>query len=157
MAKTPEEKKTAQREYRRKYHERHPERCREADRKYREQHKDEIREKRLRYYKEHSEEICAKQCKYFKEHPEQRRKIMRKHKYGLLDGGERLLANQGGVCAICGGNRSKNALAVDHNHVTGEVCGFLCLQCNAGLGCFADNSDWLRKATEYNDKTRGGS
>lgn len=44
---------------------------------------------------------------------------------------EAILAVQGGVCAIC--QRATGAskrLAVDHDHVTGEVRGCLCSTCN---------------------------
>ena len=47
---------------------------------------------------------------------------------------------QNGVCAICGKPEeviqkgTVRSLAVDHNHVTGEVRGLLCGSCNTSIG-----------------------
>jgi hypothetical protein len=43
---------------------------------------------------------------------------------------------QGGRCAICHVTPEEmgRRLAVDHNHLTGEVRGLLCSPCNSGLG-----------------------
>lgn len=64
----------------------------------------------------------------------------------------RMLDEQHGVCAICGGPQvgGKNRrLCVDHCHKTGEVRGLLCTKCNAGLGMYDDNVDTLAKALAY--------
>jgi hypothetical protein len=62
----------------------------------------------------------------------------------------RMLAKQGGVCAICKGPEPTGmALAVDHDHVTGRVRGLLCSNCNKGLGCFKDSPCALRTAALY--------
>lgn len=52
-----------------------------------------------------------------------------------------ILERQNNVCAICGKpettkNRNDRirALAIDHDHVTGEVRGLLCFKCNTNLG-----------------------
>lgn len=59
-------------------------------------------------------------------------------------------AEQGGVCAICGGtNPSGHRLAVDHDHETRRVRGLLCHACNAGIGKLRDSPDLLRKAIDY--------
>jgi len=58
-------------------------------------------------------------------------------------------------CRICGSEgfvisrNGKAKLAVDHNHLTGEVRGLLCHNCNRALGLFGDNPDIIRKAVEY--------
>jgi hypothetical protein len=41
------------------------------------------------------------------------------------------------------------ALAVDHNHISGLVRGLLCRNCNNGLGQFKDNIETLEKAITY--------
>jgi hypothetical protein len=57
---------------------------------------------------------------------------------------------QGGACAICGKpERTRRALAVDHNHSTGKVRGLLCWPCNAALGLFMDDKDLLSTAISY--------
>lgn len=43
------------------------------------------------------------------------------------------LAEQGKRCAICLRKQGKKALAVDHNHKTGQVRGLLCGFCNSRL------------------------
>ena len=46
---------------------------------------------------------------------------------------QELLAEQGGVCAICGAPDPQH---LDHDHRTGWVRGILCFNCNGGLGQF---------------------
>ena len=52
-------------------------------------------------------------------------------KYGLsYHQYNKLLAHQGGVCAICRRPPKTMRLAVDHDHKTGQVRGLLCFFCN---------------------------
>lgn len=62
-------------------------------------------------------------------------------KYGItLAQYNEMLAEQGGVCAICHRPESVHiagkriALSVDHNHETGAVRGLLCKGCNTFMG-----------------------
>lgn len=64
-----------------------------------------------------------------------------KHRYGLTgEAHDRLLAAQGGVCAVCGipaehtPTHWRGKLCVDHCHDTGKVRGLLCNDCNAAIG-----------------------
>jgi hypothetical protein len=60
-------------------------------------------------------------------------------KFGLTEEDyQRILAEQGGVCAICSGppDTRWKTLAVDHDHVTRKVRGLLCMVCNTMLGRF---------------------
>ena len=67
-----------------------------------------------------------------------------KHRYGIgADDFDRLVDEQGGMCAIC---RRPDPEHVDHAHDTGEVRGILCFNCNGGLGQFRDSVDALRSA-----------
>jgi hypothetical protein len=77
---------------------------------------------------------------------------------------ERMLAEQGGGCAICGSKTSKAIIRgkevlfhVDHDHETGVVRGLLCAKCNLGLGSFEDEPDLLRAAAEYLSVRRIGA
>lgn len=73
--------------------------------------------------------------------------------YGLsLEDYERLLAYQGGGCAICGGKR-KYRLNVDHCHKSGLVRGLLCRRCNKLLRDVRDNCETLEGAIVYLTQT----
>jgi hypothetical protein len=63
---------------------------------------------------------------------------------------ERLKAYQRGVCAICrrATGRTK-ALAVDHDHATGEVRGLLCSPCNIMIGRMRDQPEAFQRALDY--------
>src|SRR5438445_350801 len=47
---------------------------------------------------------------------------------------DQLLAEQNGVCAICGCLPTYRRLALDHCHETGKIRGLLCTRCNIALG-----------------------
>lgn len=49
-------------------------------------------------------------------------------------------------CELCG---STHQLHIDHNHLTGDVRGVLCTNCNRGIGHLMDSPDLLRKAAQY--------
>lgn len=71
--------------------------------------------------------------------------------YGLPEGGYAALYEaQGGRCAICqwATGRTKR-LAVDHDHVTGEVRGLLCGPCNQTIGRLRDAPDAFDRAAAY--------
>lgn len=57
------------------------------------------------------------------------------------------------MCAICGpwtGRKgTTRALAVDHNHATGEVRGLLCSTCNLFLGAIRDDPRAFDRARDY--------
>ncbi|WP_239159168.1 endonuclease VII domain-containing protein [Winogradskya humida] len=59
---------------------------------------------------------------------------------------DELLAEQGGVCAICGVEDPQH---LDHDHRTGWVRGILCFNCNGGLGQFRDDPVFLAGAIAY--------
>lgn len=86
---------------------------------------------------------------------EYKRRERLKRIYGITpDDYDLLLAEQGGVCAICKEVRSWNrregeVLVVDHDHSTGEVRGLLCHPCNQTLGLMKDNPERLFAAASY--------
>jgi hypothetical protein len=93
-----------------------------------------------------------------KKTPAQRRAAHLKSNYGISpDDYERMLAAQGGACAICGnaGEQSRfGLLHVDHGHKSGQVRGLLCDSCNLSIGKFRDDPAMLRRAAAYIE--RGG-
>ena len=70
-----------------------------------------------------------------------------------------MLADQGGVCAICRRPESRRSkrkvgveispLVVDHNHQTGAVRALLCHRCNAAVGFLEECPDRMRAMAAY--------
>lgn len=56
---------------------------------------------------------------------------------------------QGGCCAVCGKPPQKQALHVDHDHVTKRVRGLLCYNCNARVVGRQRKPELLRAAARY--------
>jgi hypothetical protein len=74
----------------------------------------------------------------------------------------RMLDEQGGVCAICGGQQRNSRwrstmLCVDHDHATGRVRGLLCNNCNTLLGSVKDRPEVLRAAADYLERYASGA
>jgi len=75
-----------------------------------------------------------------------------KRNYGIsLAEYDKMLEEQEGECKICGttDSQGKGRFHVDHCHITGEVRGLLCHNCNRGLGYFKDNITSLLEAVRY--------
>lgn len=75
-------------------------------------------------------------------------------KYGLTrEQYDAILEFQGGRCAICRNEPKTRRLAVDHDHVTGQIRGLLCMNCNHYLLGYrkrdADTAALLRRAADY--------
>jgi len=127
-----------------------------------------FREKRNTYYT-----ICKKcikiyHIKWYKQNYLRIKKLHQKNlkqikncvlkkRFGItLEQFNQILEEQNGVCAICGQEETRiqhngkiSALAVDHNHVTGQIRGLLCSGCNVSLGRFKDNPKFLQNALNY--------
>lgn len=95
---------------------------------------------------------------------ENRRRWNLENRYGItVEQYAAMLADQGGVCAICGQGEpnehgrtgTRFRLAVDHDHETGRVRGLLCQKCNRAIGLLGDNPQRLRDAADYVEKGRG--
>ncbi len=57
---------------------------------------------------------------------------------------------QGNRCAICGTDEpGLSDWCCDHCHTEDKARGLLCVQCNAGLGYFKDNPEFLQSAIDY--------
>lgn len=57
---------------------------------------------------------------------------------------------QNNLCACC--SREVPILYVDHDHITGNIRGLICQQCNAGIGLLGDNLEGLLNAVVYLQK-----
>lgn len=98
-----------------------------------------------------SHHYCCDKCKF-----DTRRDSYYMKNYGVtLEYAEALYNKQGGKCAICRSDgyalhgKAEFKLSLDHCHKTGKVRGFLCADCNRGLGLFRDSVASLRQAAAY--------
>lgn len=90
---------------------------------------------------------------------EQKRERRIKMKFGITQSDYNfMLAEQNGVCAICGepeklGKKSPDSdslmLSIDHCHATGSIRGLLCGQCNRGIGFLKDDIKILQSSIRY--------
>jgi hypothetical protein len=106
--------------------------------------------------KNNAERVRASQQKYNDANPGRDRFYRLRILYGLTqDQFDAMLAEQGGVCALCGnppateGAKTTPVLHVDHDHVTNRVRQLLCHTCNQGIGLLCDDPALLRKAADY--------
>lgn len=77
------------------------------------------------------------------------RKPTRALKLGVSDDQYgRLLAAQGGHCALCPNGPKTRRLHVDHEHATGLVRGLLCHRCNRVLPTWV-TAGWLGRVLDY--------
>lgn len=68
-------------------------------------------------------------------------------KYGLSkEQTDAFYARNGGMCELC--NR-RAGFHLDHDHVTLEIRGLLCMQCNTGLGKLGDTVEDIENALHY--------
>jgi hypothetical protein len=131
------------------------ERNRAAARRYRETHKDQIKVAAQRYRESHRDQINERSRLKWRTDPELRekrrlwqRKNVFKKVYGIsMAEYEAMFERQGGACAIC--KRTGVTLCVDHSHLTGEVRGLLCSQCNSAIGFCSDDPAVLQAAAAY--------
>lgn len=57
------------------------------------------------------------------------------------------------ACECCGRERGRIALRFDHDHQTGAFRGWLCNQCNTGIGGIGDTVEALERAIAYLKRT----
>jgi hypothetical protein len=99
--------------------------------------------------------FCSVECKRrdFVESGAQRASVLRsyyKRNYALtLEQAEDMRRTGCAICARTTGIGRFGQLHIDHDHVTGEVRGVLCHECNTGLGKFKDDPDLLAAAIKY--------
>jgi len=125
------------------------------------------------YRKSENERKARERREYRRANPTKQRKADRRavlwKRYGVTpEWFDAKLAEQNGVCAICGGVHTQNhwrsgkieALHVDHDHQTETVRGILCTHCNKFLGQVekalaqlvspvAISGTWMEKALHY--------
>lgn len=78
-----------------------------------------------------------------------------KRHYGItLEYYDFLFTQQIGCCAICGVSQGelKSPLCVDHDHITKEVRGLLCHNCNRGIGYLKEDCNTIFNSIIYLQK-----
>ena len=56
------------------------------------------------------------------------------------------------LCPVCNKNKpvvDNKSVALDHDHKTGEIRGYICLACNTGMGQLRDDVSILKRAIEW--------
>lgn len=53
------------------------------------------------------------------------------------------------LCECCGKPPGRRSLDLDHDHITGRFRGWLCVNCNSGIGKLGDTVHGLRRAIDY--------
>lgn len=83
-----------------------------------------------------------------------RRKLNSKYGRGAGAHYEQQKAEQNNRCAMCGRSREEflRDLAQDHNHLTNQLRGLLCVKCNIGLHYYLENREWHESAIAYLEK-----
>lgn len=100
---------------------------------------------------QHSEQHRISQRNYRHKNPNR----VGKSSLANRDRYHRLLKEQCGTCAICGGSPKErksgngNNFDLDHNHCTGEFRGVLCRGCNLMVGLLERSNIDLHKVQEY--------
>lgn len=114
----------------------------------------ECRSKEAKRYNANNREHRTLQAKkYRKEQPETLKRTRYLSRYGLSGEVITALINIDTPCDICG---AIEKLHIDHDHTTMKVRGFLCGNCNRGLGLFNDSILFLERAIEYLRKPQTG-
>jgi len=136
------------------YYQKNKDKIREKRRKYRlgKGHL-KVKRQRKKYWKKNRKELIKKSTAYAKRNPDKAMKYnLKKYNIGI-DEYNKLFQRQGGRCAICEKHQSEinYRLSVDHNHLTGEIRGLLCKECNWAIGQLgADNGvELLKRAVSY--------
>jgi len=115
------------------------------------------RERALRWKRDNPERYQRRQ-KAYKDSGRKRvadRKSHLKRTFGLNEADyDRILAQQGGGCAICGRLPGSRNLHIDHDHESGEVRGLLCFACNVAIGHLRDDPMIASKLIGYLDRFR---
>ena len=155
-------------EIQRRYRERNREKLNEKNREYRKNNKEKVKEtcnnwdernwdkklERAKKYRDSNGDSCRQRNReWYTQNKSRVRGRTLKRKYGItLDDFNRMLASQGGHCALCPSlpeDQKNGTLVVDHCHSTGKIRGLLCNPCNTAIGLFRESKETLKKAIDY--------
>ena len=150
-------------ENKRRYHAANRDQALSRMRDYYENNRESVRAYQRDYYTKNRDTVREVQREYYKGSRENWRVSHLWKRYRLtLDDYERMLAEQGGRCAICKSAPDGRVLSVDHDHACcpgGKSCGecvrsLLCNRCNIWLGGVGDDIALMETAINYLKKHR---
>lgn len=104
-------------------------------------------------YHPYCKECTSKVSKTYKHKKQTLRQRLKKHNIPPEVYNE-MFNKQEGKCPICCRHQSElvKGLCVDHDHITNEIRGLLCTNCNLRLGTFNDNIEDLKRTIIYLEK-----
>lgn len=126
----------------------------EANKEYQKIHAEKLKSASREWRAVNRERLQAKRRAHHtknRDHDNERtRRFNLQRKYGLtLEEYKKLLEDQGYKCLICESNIAGASAKLDHCHKAKKIRGFLCNNCNAGIGLFKDSERLLMRAIEY--------
>lgn len=116
-----------------------------------------------RWKERHPERAAAYKHKHYLERKtkylrmERERAYQKRYGIGVKEYDE-LFSKQNGTCAMCGkttAGKNGQFFAVDHDHLTGEIRGLLCVNCNVFLGRY-EKKQMMDMAENYLEKFAHG-
>lgn len=103
--------------------------------------------KRKEYFVEYRKNNEEKIKQYRKSYNKEYHKKKRFERYGIDEEVFTFLSEkQEHKCKIC---QNERPLVIDHCHLTGQIRGLLCRQCNSGIGLLQDDLSILERSVLY--------
>jgi hypothetical protein len=121
-------------------------RKRAGNQRYLMENREEISARRKARYALHPFPACARASKWYKGNTERAREAAKQRHQLTLASAPRPRPE---VCECCGNEQPGRALSFDHCHDSGQFRGWLCVQCNVGIGALGDNEEGLMRAIIY--------
>lgn len=109
-----------------------------------------------KHYAANSERVKERNRKYYAANPDKRRAAYRKW---AAANPEKIRKRCGlpeptrPMPELCEMNCGRKAICLDHCHLTDKFRGWLCRQCNTGIGLLGDSSEGLRNGLGYLART----
>lgn len=144
------------------YYQKHKKRLKLLRKEYDRINSEHIKKLRRKRYKQDPEKYKERSRKYQKSHIQEKKEYDLKRKFGITqEEYNKILKDQNSVCFLCLNvetRKHKNTitqrLSIDHDHKTGKIRGLLCNNCNRGIGLLQDNSEILKRAVFYLERSK---
>lgn len=84
---------------------------------------------------------------------DQRCRSCAKHQSFVLKEIKKVAPPKTDYCQCCGSTEGRSLIVLDHDHITDKFRGWVCKNCNTGIGLLGDNIEGLETAIKYLRKT----